>query len=89
MKKMEKLENDPTVLMYCEWEEDGYHQLETGWTLRGKIGRQDGQQREHPTGGLGAGRASQTSMAEPQRTGEEHLRRDGSSRIPEFSELRE
>lgn len=41
MQKMEKLENDPTVLMCCEWEEDGYHQLETGWTLGGKIGRID------------------------------------------------
>lgn len=64
-------------------------QLQTGWTLRRKIGRQNGLQREHPHRGLGAGKGSQTSVAEPQRMGEERLRRDGSPWIPEISELRD
>lgn len=75
MQQMEKLGNDPTVLMCCELEEGGHHQLDTGWTLRGKIGGQNGLQREYLHRGLGAGRGHQTSMVETQWTREKHLRK--------------
>lgn len=38
------MENDPTVLIWCEWEESGYHDLKTAWTPRGNKGRNSGLQ---------------------------------------------
>lgn len=93
---MKKSENDPTVLIRCEWEEGGYHQVETEWTLSRRRGKDNGLQRKHPSKGCGAregqeqtkgcGGGCQTSRDEPQGQHMSHFPvwREGSSLILRF-----
>ena len=75
IKAVEKLEKDPTELVWCEWKEGGSRYLETRWTLRElqvekmtwKGTPQWGGAREEEEG---PGSGSQTSSTKSQRAGE-------------------
>lgn len=45
------------VLILYEWEEGGYYQLETGWTLGSRMSRKNRLQGEHSSVGEGAERS--------------------------------
>lgn len=91
---MEKLDNDPTVLVWCGWEEGGSHHLETEWSLRGNTGRESELQRERPDEVVleksKNGQEVGVTPAQLSRKGQgrDQFRREGLSLIPETSELR-
>ena len=79
---MEKLEKDPTELVWCAWKEGGSRNLETRWSLRGNAGGENDLKRDTPVrwgqrGGRGARKWESTSSTESQRTGERTVQEGG------------